>query len=752
MKNKILTILAFFGIIFCGSISYNNAHAAISGSFYPGNGTYVSLNNLASGYTVEDGNGGSLVWEYDSSSNITTITLNSYTSTADISYDRNDTYTYTTVLVLNGESTINNSFRVGSNLEAIGDGTLNAKSISARNTTLKSGSYNIQDSLSTGYSARLGYDVLLENVADFNGGIVGYNVKINSSNISNISTINSYYTAYINNSTVGTINSITSGLNTTLSAFDSIGDIDGSFTAKDSTFGTIGDINGSFMVKTSIIGSMGNITDCWTLSVDSTDIGEHGFIDPPNRLTLINAGTFSFVGDDDCIYLDDVEIRNTTLKFDSLSVTVEGSLTLQDATIELSNGRSTFEYIGYNPASIIGSTFYVHDLAGAIEKETAAISLRATADSIRGSTFRVHDVDSYSGLAIENAFGYPVILDAGTIIDIKNAESGILSKEGGLDVRGANISIENCDQGILTEGVFSVSGGEINISSDDSIPTAMGIFSYGTLVITGGDININMPGYGLFALYQIVLTGGDIQISSDMAAILAYDPSDNSTDPTIFIIDTLEPVFGDADNYEIRTDSINHIATFANSDGPFMGADAIPFSDDYKSKSAKNISFRQKGWTSISVDGDVDIEAIIPGKISLEISSEDIYITLDTPALKTGSVELEGYTNAASGYNISLNTKDGYSELKPANEAITTKIPSISTNTTAADFPTSGWGVSLDDGANFSPIPNTNQTVYTTTENGVHTHTFTAGARANLHEIVTGEYTNSLVFTATINI
>lgn len=873
MKNKIFKLFFIFGVIFLSSVSCDNTFAANpDGTFCvgkTGQNPCVSTTSISSTYTYADNNGGTITWSYSSSSGITTITLNSYTSASNVQYYRKSKSTNHSVnLVLVGDSVINGDFYTDGALTISGTGSITANNIeSYRNITVTSGTFNLSGNLHTG-KGNSSQSLNMRDVTSFTGGItaksssvtitnthfinltsldVGYSSSsrakitnstfdevgslggysnisgstfgnidsisgyisftestigdintINSSsfsasatdigNIGSMNTSSSYGTSTISSSHIESIADITmssgSKLNISSNAeIGSIGNISGRIVMTDSTIlgdignvsnglemtnshilGDAGDISGRIQLESnSSIKSVGNVINADViiedsnietigditatyLALSSANIGSYESLDISNTsyLYLVDAGTFDFPVLD-TLNLSDLTIKNTNVNFNSTSVDVYGPITIVNSYVEMSGGNSRLTH-NDSGAIVSNSTIYIHDTTSSSSNTEAAIELYSNQNSISGATFKVHNVASPYGLSLSSTDD-SLNLGGNTKIDIKGVDIAIMFGMWDItNLNGANISIEDCNLGI-SAGALSVSSGKINIeakSSSENIKA--GIAAVDSLVITGGDISVDGFKTGASIGYDAVIMGGDLKITNSIEnAFEVYSYYPDRT-PRITLSSYLEPFFGEEDDYalfdgsEIETydgESITvYFSTFENSDG----------------QKAKNISFREKAWIGATAYGDMDIEAIIPGEISLEIDSDNIYLTLDSPALQTGSVELEAYTNATKGYDISLNTEGDYNELKPVNPAYTSVIPSISENVTTDSFPSTGWGFSVDEGANFKPIPISTQSVYATAENGVHTHEFTAGARTDFRDTISGEYTNSLVFTATINI
>lgn len=144
------------------------------------------------------------------------------------------------------------------------------------------------------------------------------------------------------------------------------------------------------------------------------------------------------------------------------------------------------------------------------------------------------------------------------------------------------------------------------------------------------------------------------------------------------------------------------------------------------------------------------VKAVIPPSVSLILSTDSMSFDLETPALYTKTMTITAKTNSPMGYTVSFNANNDYDELKHETEAITDKIPSISETTDSSAFPATGWAYSLEsENFTFKQIPLEAKNIYATTTFGENVHIFTTGVRAT--GIVTGAYSNELIFTAVAN-
>ncbi len=158
--------------------------------------------------------------------------------------------------------------------------------------------------------------------------------------------------------------------------------------------------------------------------------------------------------------------------------------------------------------------------------------------------------------------------------------------------------------------------------------------------------------------------------------------------------------------------------------------------------SSINVSARTKQPLSVSVDNDEIL--------TLTVSETDIDFdtTTNTDLIKE-TFSVTGSTNASHGYNISLQTSTGYSQLKHNLGSVTSNIPSISESVSDTAFPTLGWGYSLD-GTTFNSIPTKASNIFSTSTVGTVSHDFTTGVRV-AEALVSGSYSNTLMFTIISN-
>lgn len=145
------------------------------------------------------------------------------------------------------------------------------------------------------------------------------------------------------------------------------------------------------------------------------------------------------------------------------------------------------------------------------------------------------------------------------------------------------------------------------------------------------------------------------------------------------------------------------------------------------------------------------IKASVEETLSLTLSANAMNFNLETSELYTDFINVTGRTNSAGGYTISFNANNDYNDLKNSNPAVTTSIASITTAASAADFPESAWGYSLDqEDYIFKKIPLAPKNIFTTAEAGESTNKFTTGIKGGA-SLVAGEYENELLFTIVAN-
>lgn len=151
--------------------------------------------------------------------------------------------------------------------------------------------------------------------------------------------------------------------------------------------------------------------------------------------------------------------------------------------------------------------------------------------------------------------------------------------------------------------------------------------------------------------------------------------------------------------------------------------------------------------------------ALVKPTLSASVDSANIQVngtdviesasgTTDTP------VNVSVKTNNRSGYTVTVSSTSEETALTDANPLNDTKISSIGSNYTLADFPANQWGMRLDSEALYSPIqPRGHAKVIATTtakNDTEETNTFHIGMKLN-SSLRTGNYQNKLLVSITTN-
>ncbi len=143
------------------------------------------------------------------------------------------------------------------------------------------------------------------------------------------------------------------------------------------------------------------------------------------------------------------------------------------------------------------------------------------------------------------------------------------------------------------------------------------------------------------------------------------------------------------------------------------------------------------------------IKVSAPEFISLSISANEMVFDSGIKGLMTDTIVLTGDTNSPAGYNISFNVDNPYSGLRHTVSSAIDDIPTITADVAAEEFPSLGWGYSLDTEI-FKEAPLTSTNIFSSSTNGRYNHDFTTGVRI-ADAIVAGTYENQLLFTIIAN-
>lgn len=152
---------------------------------------------------------------------------------------------------------------------------------------------------------------------------------------------------------------------------------------------------------------------------------------------------------------------------------------------------------------------------------------------------------------------------------------------------------------------------------------------------------------------------------------------------------------------------------------------------------------------SAQTDATANVKASIDETLSIALSNNNLVFNMDDNLLKTQSLTVTGKTNNASGYTISFNVNNDYTELRHSNTAVNASIPTLETDALEATFPNTAWGYTADTEI-FKAIPENPTNIFTTTLKGENNHTFITGIKVN-SDMPAGDYENELIFTAIAN-
>ena len=132
---------------------------------------------------------------------------------------------------------------------------------------------------------------------------------------------------------------------------------------------------------------------------------------------------------------------------------------------------------------------------------------------------------------------------------------------------------------------------------------------------------------------------------------------------------------------------------------------------------------------------------------SISISVDTVNMTLQPGEFGTANQTITASTTSSSGYTIKLANNNNSTDL--INTTDNTKvIPTFTMPSGSTSIPVSqlgdGYGFSIDNGANYSAIPDPNTTVklFETSSSGANQHTLTFGVKVPIN-ITASTYTNS---------
>lgn len=722
MKKKILKLIFIFGIIFSGAWFGGTDVFATSGSIGINN-DYISIDETSDKVWYDEAGTGTITF-HSTGSNSGTFTIDSYSFARSIWFNDVDEH-YDLSIIVNGTNSINATFYLNSNIDITfsGNGSLQIAAIDGvHNAFFNSGDYTINSIYATGET----------RITDGS-----YSVKtIESSDIT-----------------------ITGGIFTYLSQLRFYGDNlivkNVTLTLEDpSSFGYRIYDGKNVVIENSTINfqhpNLINFRADESINIKDSTIRNTTIISD-NSLVADNSYFYNVT-----LYSTD----NITLNgshFDGFEAQMNGKFVANDTEFKNAGAMNLAGEAIFNNCDLDANYSYEDGFFGwsaflfdNVEFNNSNVKVVSPADGnrvsvlfderlyINGGSFEIdganyginmgHGIDDYAPATFYNANIY-----------LHNVNTGIDNYYGGVFIEGdTTLTIEDvADYGIRSRDLY-IEGGLTTIKNAD-----IGISYY-----------VNDYGYaGTF-----MFTGGEIySLNSDFTAFEVpynYDYDDDGW-PT-----NLQPIFTLTPNmtYEIPNSTEEHHISFG-SEYNYWGDPIVHFgylpdsiikqgnSDIALSHFAKNIHFYQTS-DNPNISSDLTVHAVIPAEISLELSSDNIEFLIDSPTLKTDSIVITADTNAEEGYTISFKTDDETNALV----STSAQIPSLDKSYAAANFPTNGWGYSIDEGANYDSIPMTNYNIFSTNTNGENSHEFGIGIRADFREVLSDTYTNNLIFTAVVNL
>lgn len=152
------------------------------------------------------------------------------------------------------------------------------------------------------------------------------------------------------------------------------------------------------------------------------------------------------------------------------------------------------------------------------------------------------------------------------------------------------------------------------------------------------------------------------------------------------------------------------------------------------------------------VTADLEVEVDVDQTLTLSVSQSILRFMMSANTPTSQSLTLSAETNSYNGYTVSLNTSRDYNELKHSNTSVHATIPSITSDTTLANFRGAAWGYSTDQTGTkmFHSVPINQTDIFTTESPSSDTYSFTVGVRTS-EQTASGSYSNTLIFTAIAN-
>ena len=153
-----------------------------------------------------------------------------------------------------------------------------------------------------------------------------------------------------------------------------------------------------------------------------------------------------------------------------------------------------------------------------------------------------------------------------------------------------------------------------------------------------------------------------------------------------------------------------------------------------------------------------EFSVTIAPSATLTVPSAPINLIVEPTAegqFASGSFNITAYTNSPEGFTVTMATSS--TALVSDTVSVTTgdpyTIPSLAASTTQANFTPNRWGISLDGGTTYIPMPSSDTIIDEDEETGASGYTQAIGYATKLDfGTVPGTYSTTINFTATANI